>query len=100
MNKTNTFKKALSVVLTLLMVLSTLVIMPMSASATTLAPTDAIREQMARVWDGKTTAAADYQGSGTEADPLRIYTGADLQGLKAAATATGQSTVYVKLMND
>ncbi len=74
MNKTKTLKKVLSMALVLMMVLSTMVIMPLTASA--------------------------LEGDGSAENPFKVASRADLQAVKDAATSFMNQELYVVLTAD
>ncbi len=90
--KRNTFKKLMAVVLCMMMALSTLVIIPMGASA---------EEENPDAWDGVTfTDWFLVKGSGTEADPYLIEKPADFAAMMNAYHLWGETDRYMKITND
>lgn len=67
MNKTRNFKKIVSAVLVLMMVMTTFVIVPMTANA-------------AEAWDGSADTEWSVNYAGTKQDPYQIADAADLAG--------------------
>ena len=88
MKKKTVFKKALSAILALMMLFGSLLLVPMTASA-------------ADAWDG--TSQTKPAGSGTQADPYLISSGAELAYLSLRNDDifnTSGATVYLTLTND